>query len=248
MAVVFLIEGVPSVLLGIACLYLLTDRVADAKFLTQQEKERLEAELNRPGEHRSTHSFKESLAIGRLWHLAFLYFCIAAGNLGIAFWMPTILKEAGVKSLSTIGWLTAIPYLLAAVAMILVGRSADARGERRWHLTLPMLFGAIGLIISSWMPSVPLILMALTIATIGMTTSLPMFWPLPSAILSRSAMAGGLALLNSAGALAGFVGPYAIGWLRTNTTNVAFPTYMLACLAILGALSVLLIRPSEVNR
>jgi len=244
----FLIEGVPSLILGVACLFLLTDRIQDAAFLSSQEKQRLAAALGRPSEHRSSHSFTQSLAHGRLWHLAFLYFCIAAGNLGVAFWMPTILKEAGVQSASTIGWLTAIPYLCASVAMIFVGRSADASGERRLHLAVPMLVGAFGLIISFWMPNIPTILLALTIATVGLTTSLPMFWPLPSTILSRSAMAGGLALLNSAGALAGFAGPYAIGWIRTNTTYAALPLYMLAGVTIIGALSVWAIRPSEVNR
>jgi hypothetical protein len=91
--------------------------------------------------------------------------------------------------------------------MVLVGRSADARAERRYHLAIPMVVGALGLVLASWMPNLPLLILMLTIATAGLTTALPMFWPLPSAILGGSAMAGGLAVLNSAGALAGFVAP-----------------------------------------
>lgn len=220
----FLIEGVPSIILGVTCLWVLTDKIADAAWLSPEEKRYLLSQLESENQHKSTHSFAAALASPRLWLLASICFCVALGNPGLAFWMPTLVKEAGVQSLGMVGWLTAIPYLSATVVMILVGRSAGARRERRHHLAVPMPIGAAGLIAAAHMPNLPLTMVALVVATAGLTTALPMFWPLPSAILGGTAMAGGLALLNSAGALAGFVGPFGIGWLKTNT---AYPTLAL---------------------
>jgi D-galactonate transporter len=244
----FLIEGVPAVLLGIACLFLMTDKVKDAAWLSPDEKSHVLAQLAQDDKQKSTHSFGAALRSGRLWHLAFLYFCIAVGNLGVAFWLPTLLKEAGVQSTSTIGWLAAIPYLCATIVMIVVGRSADARKERRYHLAIPMLIGAAGLVAATFMPTVPLLLLALTVATAGLTTALPMFWPIPSAMLGGTAMAGGLALLNSAGALAGFVGPSLIGWIKTNTHYSSLPLYLLAATVAIGAVTIKTISAKEVDR
>jgi MFS-type transporter involved in bile tolerance (Atg22 family) len=132
--------------------------------------------------------------------------------------------------------------------MIVVGRSADARKERRYHLAVPMLIGAAGLVAATFMPTVPLLLLALTVATAGLTTALPMFWPIPSATLGGTAMAGGLALLNSAGALAGFVGPSLIGWIKTNTSYSSLPLYLLAITVAIGAVTIKTISAKEVNR
>jgi D-galactonate transporter len=244
----FLVEGVPSMILGLACLFLLTDKIADATWLTPQEKSHLQLQLDLENKGKHTHSFKAALASPRLWLLAAIYFCIALGNLGLAFWMPTLVKEAGVQSLGTVGLLTAIPYLCATVVMILVGRSADTRRERRYHLAVPMLVGALGLIAAANMPNLPLTMLALVVATAGLTTALPMFWPVPSALLGGSAMAGGLALLNSAGALAGFAGPFGIGWLKTNTAHPTLALYVMALIVAAGAAAVLSLRAQEVNR
>ncbi|WP_026355209.1 MFS transporter [Massilia niastensis] len=244
----FLIEGVPSMILGVACLFLLTDRIAEATWLTPQEKRHLQMQLDLDDKGKQTHSFKAALASPRLWLLAAIYFCIALGNLGLAFWMPTLVKEAGVRSLGTVGLLTAIPYLCATVVMILVGRSADARRERRYHLAVPMLTGALGLIAAAHMPNLSLTMVALVVATAGLTTALPMYWPVPSAILGGSAMAGGLALLNSAGALAGFVGPFGIGWLKTHAAHPNLALYVMAAIVAAGAAAVLGLRANEVNR
>jgi MFS family permease len=244
----FLVEGVPSLLLGVLCLFVLTDKVADAAWLSPQEKNQVLMQFELENKHKTTHSFAAALASPRLWLLAFIYFCIALGNLGLAFWMPTLVREAGVQSLGNIGWLIAIPYLSATFVMIRVGRSADQRRERRYHLAVPMLIGAAGLIAAAHMPNVALTLAALVVATAGLTTALPMFWPLPSAMLGGTAMAGGLALLNSAGALAGFVGPFGIGWLKTNTGHPILALYAMAAIVAAGAAAVLTLRAKEVNR
>lgn len=244
----FLVEGLPAVGLGILCLFMLKDKVADAKWLSPEEKATIKAQLAQDDSKKATHSFSAALTSGRLWHLAFLYFCIALGNLGVAFWLPSLLRDAGVQSASTIGWLAAIPFLFSAIVMVLVGRSADARAERRYHLAIPMVVGALGLVLASWMPNLPLLILMLTIATAGLTTALPMFWPLPSAILGGSAMAGGLAVLNSAGALAGFVGPSAIGYIRMNFAVPSLPLWLMAGIVLIGALTVASIPKSQVNR
>ncbi|KGS11960.1 MFS transporter permease, partial [Pseudomonas coronafaciens] len=120
---------------------------------------------------------------------------------------------------------------------LLVGRSADLRNERRWHLVVPMLMGATGLIIAANFATVPVIaILGLTIATIGALTSLPMFWPLPTALLSASVAAGGLALINSIGQMAGFLSPYLVGWIKDQTGSTTLALYSLAALIIVGGI------------
>jgi MFS-type transporter involved in bile tolerance (Atg22 family) len=146
-----------------------------------------------------------------------------------------------------IGWLSAIPYLLAAVFMLLVGRSADLRQERRWHLAVPMLMGAVGLLIAVNFTATPAIaIVGLTLATMGALTGLPMFWPVPTAMLSASAAAGGLALINSMGQLAGFVSPYWVGLVKDSTGSTDLALYLLA--AVIAAGSVLALRMTRTLR
>jgi MFS-type transporter involved in bile tolerance (Atg22 family) len=145
--------------------------------------------------------------------------------------------------------LSAIPYLMASVFMITVGRSADRRAERRWHLAIPMLMGFSGLLVATLGAGNPIIAMfGLSIATMGALTGLPMFWPLPAAFLSSAAAAGGLALINSLGQIAGFVSPYLVGWLKDATGNTHVALYILAAVLFFGAMTVLRIPAKTVNR
>ena len=136
-----------------------------------------------------------------------------------------------------IGWISAIPYLLAAVFMLLVGRSADLHKERRWHLVVPMLMGALGLVIAVNFATQPAIaILGLTIATMGALTGLPMFWPVPTAMLSAGAAAGGLALINSMGQMAGFLSPYLVGFVKDATGSTDVALYLLAAVIVGGSL------------
>jgi cyanate permease len=155
----------------------------------------------------------------------------------INFWLPSIIKNLGFSDNLVIGWLSAIPYLLAAVFMLVVGRSADLRKERRWHLVVPMLMGAIGLVIAVNFAANPAIaILGLTIATMGALTGLPMFWPVPTAMLSAGAAAGGLALINSMGQMAGFLSPYLVGWVKDSTGSTDAALYLLAGVIVGGSL------------
>ena len=149
----------------------------------------------------------------------------------------------------TIGWLTAIPFLAASIFMVFVGRSADARRERRWHLAAPALMGVIGLVTAANFGSnTAVATLGLTIATMGAFTALAMFWPLSSAFLTASAAAIGLALINSFGQVAGFVSPYFVGWIKDTTHSTDLALYILGGVMLIGALLVLRIPGRIVNR
>ncbi|MDH4602721.1 MFS transporter [Pseudomonas syringae] len=236
----FLIQGLPTVALGVLAFVLLCDRVEDARWLTPAQRQRVKTditndELSRPVHGKS--SVASVLTMPFIWILGFIYFCIQSGVYAINFWLPSIIKNLGFSDALVIGWISAVPYLMAGVFMLLVGRSADLRNERRWHLVVPMLMGATGLIIAANFATLPIVaIIGLTIATMGALTSLPMFWPLPTALLSASVAAGGLALINSIGQMAGFLSPYLVGWIKDQTGSTTLALYSLAALTIVGSL------------
>ena len=159
---------------------------------------------------------RAALAKPRVWAMALIYFSFVMGLYGVGFWMPTLIKATGVQSPLAIGLLTAVPNLFAVIGMILIARNSDRNRERRWHVAIPALFGALGLLFSAvWSGNTVLAIVALTVANIGICTVLPLFWSLPTALLGGTAAAAGIALINSVGNLAGFVSPYLVGWLRT---------------------------------
>ena len=248
----YLLQGIPTILLGIGLFFLLNDGIDQAKWLDEKERVRLknaliEDEKNRPLE--VSDSFSRVLRNPSVWVLGAIYFCIQCGVYSINFWLPTIIKSSGIANPMTIGWLSAIPYLAASVFMVVVGRSADARRERRWHLAVPMLMGVVGLLIAANFASNTLVAtVGLTLATMGALTGLPMFWPVSGAFLNKSAAAGGLALINSVGQCAGFLSPYLVGWIKdaTHTTDLAL--YILAGLMLVGVVLVLRIPGRIVNR
>src|SRR5262249_37503544 len=153
-----------------------------------------------------------------VWRLALVYFCFDMGLYGISFWLPTLVQATGVADPWRIGLLTAIPWSAAVAAMILAGKSADARRERRWHVAIPGLLGAAGLGLGVvWSGDTLLAMAALTLATMGILTTLPLFWSLPTAILGGTAKAAGIGLISSVGNLAGFLSPFLIGWIKDRT-------------------------------
>lgn len=171
------------------------------------------------------------------------------GLYGVGFWLPTIIKSTGVTDSFMIGLLSAIPYAAAVVGMILIARSADRRRERRWHVALPAALGAIGLLLSVvWAHQTALAMVGLTLATIGILTTLPLFWSLPTAFLGGTAAAAGIALVNSIGNLAGFLSPYMIGWLKQATGSNDAGMVMLAAFCVLGGLLALSVPKTLVNR
>jgi D-galactonate transporter len=250
----FLLQGVPTVLLGVALFFYLADSLQGARFLAPQEKAAMQAALDadeqarRAGSH-AVHSFSAVLRNGHVWMLGAIYFSIQMGVYAINFWLPSIIKALGFANPVTVGWLSALPYLCAGVFMVLVGRSADARRERRWHLSLPLVTGLIGLLLAAnFSHNVVIVMIGLSLATMGTLTGLPMFWPLPAAFLGSAAAAGGLALINSLGQIAGFVSPFLVGWIKDQTGSTDVALYILSTVLLIGAVLVMLMPARLVNR
>jgi D-galactonate transporter len=250
----FLLQGLPTVLLGVAVWFCLADGLRQANWLSAEEKAAMQQALDddeqsRQSSSHAVHSFASVLRNGHVWMLGIVYFSIQMGVYAINFWLPSIIKSLGFQSATTVGWLSAIPYLFAGVFMVWVGRSADARRERRWHLAVPMLMALAGLLLAANFSSNALIVMiGLTFATMGALTGLPMFWPLPSAFLGSAAAAGGLALINSLGQVAGFVSPFLVGWIKDFTGSTDVALYILSSVLFVGALIVLRVPARLVNR
>jgi len=250
----FLLQGLPTVLLGVAVFFYLNDGIAQAGWLSAPEKAAMQQALDQDEAQRSTgahavHSFGAVLRDWHVWMLGFIYFSIQMGVYAINFWLPSIIKALGFDDAATVGWLSAIPYLFAGVFMVLVGRSADRRRERRWHLSAPLLMALAGLLLAAnFSGNAVIVLVGLSLATMGALTGLPMFWPLPAAFLGSAAAAGGLALINSMGQVAGFVSPFLVGWIKDATGSTDVALYILSTVLFIGAMLVLVVPARLVNR
>jgi MFS family permease len=173
-----------------------------------------------------------------------VYFCCAMGLYGTGFWIPQLIKNTGVKDPLDIGLLTAIPYGCGAISMVLFGRSSDRMEERHVHFAVASLLGAVGIITSNLFRENTLVAMiGLSIATIGILATFPLFWPMPTAMLGGTAAAAGIAWINSLGNLAGFFGPSIVGWITDWTKRSDYGLYVVAAAMILGAVLVLFVVP-----
>ena len=247
----FLIEAIPAVVLGVVVLFYLDDGIRSAKWLTEPEKKLLEEKISHETAGKVVHpSLRAVFADPRVWLMALIYFCCVTGQYGLTFWLPTLIKTAGIKGVLNIGMFTAIPYAAAVVTMLYLGRSSDKHMERRWHLVIPLLLGAVGLVGSALAgtTNTGLAIVALSIAAAGVLSSAPLFWALPTSFLSGVGAAAGIAAINSVGNLAGFASPFLIGWIKdlTQSTNIAL--YVLSAVLVGGAVIVLNIPAKMVNR
>ncbi len=233
----FLLEGLPSVLLGFAVLFVLPDRPAEAGWLDDAEKSAIAAVLAE--EPPRTHTaFLSMLRDPRVWLLAVPDFGIVLGLYGLNLWLPQIVKEMGFSTVET-SFVVTVPYIVSVIAMVLWGISSDARGERVWHIASATLLGAAGLIAAALLHSNIAVLVALTAAAAGIYAALSVFWTLPTSFLGGTAAAGGIALINSISNTGGFFGPYLMGWLKQHTGGYSAGMAVLAA-ALIGS-SVLVI-------
>lgn len=246
----FVIEAIPTVLVGLLVLAVLKDSVQDANWLTQDEKNLVKQELAQDNQHKEGHaSVKEFIADKRLWLLAGIYFFVVMGQYAITFWLPTLIRNSGISDNWHIGLLTSLPYMCAIVVMILAGRSGDHFQERRWHLIIPMCAGAIALTFATLFASnLTLSLICLCIAASGVLTASSLFWMLPTNFLGGVSAAAGIAAVNSFANLAGFCSPYLIGWVTTNTGSNAIGMFLITAVLIFGASLVLRVPAKLVNR
>lgn len=234
----FLVEGLPCIVLGLVTLRVLSDRPADAQWLNDDEKRLLERETA-PTAHRAD-SFKAVLKSPRVYVLALAYFSIIFPIYAISFWLPTLLKEQGVSDTLRLGWYSAIPYVAAAVCMYLAGRRSDRLGERRYHCAIPALGAALCLIAAIFADGSPMLtLLSLTLGTACLWMAYTVFWAIPSQLVEGTAAAGGIALINTVGLSGGFWGPAVVGWTRAGTGSMHAGFLVMACAAALAAILIL---------
>jgi MFS family permease len=244
----FVIEGLPVILLGLVVLKCLPDSFETVRWLTTQQKQQLREQLNREEHRKSITSFSAILQNPQAWLLVAVYFAVMLAVNTLAFWMPTLIHGAGIGSDGKVGLLSAVPYLAGCFFMIGCGRSSDRQRERRWHLCVPLLMAAAGIALAGLAPTDPaLVLGGLIVAGMGASAALPMFWQLPPAFLSNSTQAAGIALISSFGSIASFFAPYLIGWMRDTTQSSSLALYVLALLIALGGFLVLRTQAAIVN-
>ena len=239
----FLIEALPAIGIGLYFLLRLTDNIQGATWLQPEEKAVLAAQLSAEDSTNPAGTFKTAFRDWRVWVSSLMYFCCASGLYGLGFWLPTIVADMGVKSTLEIGLLTAIPYGVAGVGMVLVGRSSDRHLERRWHFAVSAAMGGLGLVLSVQFANYPAVALAsLTLATLGVLSASPLFWNFPTAFLKGAAAAAGIAIINSIGNLAGFGIPFLVGWIKDATGSTANGMYCIAALLFSGAVLAITVR------
>ena len=234
----FIIEGIPTVLLSLAILWLLPDRPMNAKWLNKQEANALEGILQRERETLAsirTDSLISILLNARLWLLGICYLGIIIGLYGLGFFLPQIIKGFGGLSNTAVGYLAAIPSLCAVVATIYWPRHSDRTGERVWHVASASLIGFLGLALAAYSTSPTVSLVALSAASAGIMAALATFWSLPTTLVGGSAAAAGMAFINAIAAAGGFFGPNIMGWLKDATGDYRTGLLVLACSLIVTA-------------
>lgn len=250
----FIIEGIPAIMLGVVTFFYLTDRPEQAKWLTDDEKNWLIAELKKENETKietsqSHHISKQTLTNPRVWHLALIYFALNMGLYGIGFWLPQMIKSlSDVLSNTQVGLLTMIPYIVGAIVMNLWSRRSDRLGERRFHAAFPLIFGALGLIGSGITSDPFLSIMMMAVAVAGVYSFYGPFWSLVTQYLSSSAAAVGIAVINSIGNLSGFVGPYGIGLIQDVTGNVKMALFFVSASLLVSSLLLAAIRKEHMSQ
>jgi MFS family permease len=242
----FVLEGVPSIVVGVVTLMIMVDKPSQARWLTDREKQLVLADLE--GDRRQAgprrHGFSEAMKAPRIWLLTAVYFCSSSGVTTVAFWLPTIIQGLGVKSAFAIGLLSAVPYIGFIITMLLVGRHSDRTLERRYHAAVPWLVCAAGLIGTAVFANSP----ALGFACLVIAVSAPQagqvaFWQIPPMLLAGTAAATGIALINSVGNLSGWLGASVVGWLADVTGKTTTGLYVVAGLEVFGATLILLFAP-----
>ena len=246
----FIIETIPSLVLGVVTIIYLRDRVVDVTWLDPAEKQVVARAIAAEEGEKTGHShLGAAFSDGRVWLLSVIYFTIVCGIYIISFWLPSLIKQAGVADPLTIGFLTAIPYLVAVAAMITTNISGDRLRERRWHTLLPAAVCSLGLALTAFAgTNILLAMLGLTLAAAGASTAQAAFWCLPSTFLGGAAAAAGIALINSVGNIAGFVSNFFVGWMTDLTGTSQSALYLFSAIVLVGALLILTVPARLVNK
>ncbi|MFI8004700.1 MFS transporter [Streptomyces sp. NPDC086010] len=242
----FLIEGLPSVALGVIFFLVLPDAPAKAKWLTGDERRRVAADLVVDGASgQANKGFGSALRDINVYVMALAWFTVVCGIQAVSFWMPLMLKDAGVGTPAQIGAWASVPFAAATITMLLLSRHSDRTGERRWHIAIPCMTGATALILLSFAgANLALALLALALLACSVYGAMPILLSVPVKYLAPGARAGGIALINSIGLSGGFVSPLILGWVKTQTGSVNNGLYCMAGLLVIGAALVLTVIPT----
>ncbi|MGW6299624.1 MFS transporter [Peribacillus butanolivorans] len=248
---IFVLEGIPAVILGITTIFYLTDRPEQAKWLTKEEKGWLISEIEKEnqGKEIGKHSsLKKIFGSSRIWRLSFIYLTLVTGLYGIGFWMPTIIKSfSNILTNTQVGLITMIPYIFGGIAMVWWARRSDRTGERKMHAAIPPLVGAIGLMGCGLTTDPILSIIMMSVATVGIYSIFGPFWAIPSLFLTELEAAVGIALISSVGNLGGFIGPYVIGYVQDTTGSVEMGLYFISIVLFICFLLVFTIKKGLVT-
>ncbi|WP_273861701.1 MFS transporter [Pseudomonas sp. LA5] len=240
------LEGIPAVFLGVLCYLYLTDRPEQARWLADEEKVWLLAELERDRQARKDvrhFGALKAMSNPKVLYLAFIYFVYQCGSLGVGYWMPQIIKGfSSALSHTQIGLIATIPYIVATLVMIAWSRRSDRHGERRLHSALPLAVAAVALVGAGLVRDPYLAIGLISLALAGLYSFKSPFWALPTLFLSRSTAAVSIAVINSIGNLGGFVGPFMIGMVKGNTQSASAGLLFLSALLAIAFIMTLLIR------
>jgi MFS transporter, ACS family, tartrate transporter len=237
--IMYIAEGIPTVLIGIVTLFVLTDRPEQAKFLTQQEKNWLSAKLaseRKAKEAVRTFSMLQGMFNPKVLLLALNYFGIVVASLGQLIFIPQIIKSLGTMDNMTVGWLTMVPYICGGISLVVWGRVSDRMHERRWNLLGACAVSALGLVIAGLTMGTWWALAGMSIAAIGFYGSKGPFWAMPPMFLTGTAAAASIAWINSIGNLGGFFGPWYVGFMKDTTGSYAGGLYGLALLCLMSGI------------
>jgi MFS transporter, ACS family, tartrate transporter len=243
----FIIEAVPAIILGVVVLFYMTDRPEKAKWLNDDERNWLVTAMNAEAAKKAgtaSHSVWRGLADLRVIALSLVYFGTSAGLYTLGIWAPQIIKEFGLSSLQ-VGFLNALPGIVAVVAMVLWARHSDRTGERTWHVVAACALASLGLVLAGFAGTVLAVLLTLTLVNVGISAAKPPLWSMPTMFLSGSAAAAGIATINSIGNLGGFVGPAMIGWIKDLTGSFQGGLFFVAGLLVLSAVLTLVLARSQ---
>jgi D-galactonate transporter len=237
----FILEALPAIILSAVVFFYLTDKPADASWLAQDERawlvNRLEMEQHqRQKQHQYT--VVQALMNPKVLALAYVYFGAVAVNYGLSFFLPQIVKAFGLSNVAT-GFVTAIPYIVGTVSMVWWGRRSDRHAERKGHMAFALFMAVLGIAVATQLNNPMLKMIAFAVAGFGIFSCLPVFWTLPTAFLSGAAAAGGIAIINALGNLAGFAGPYVVGKLKDVTGSLTDGLLVLAAAGLLAVFVVL---------
>jgi MFS transporter, ACS family, tartrate transporter len=236
--IMYLAEAIPTVIIGIATLFVLTDRPEQAKFLTAEERNWLATRLaaeRKAKEATRTYSLWQSMYNPKVLLLSLNYLGIVTASLGMLIFIPQIIKSLGDMSNMTVGWLTMIPYICAGISLVVWGRISDRMNERRWNLLVACIVSTIGLVIAGMTMGTWWALVGMSIAAVGFYGSKGPFWAMPPMFLSGTAAAAGIAWINSLGNLGGFFGPWYVGVMKDATGSYAGGLYGLALLGLIAS-------------